>query len=1088
MNEFASTAMWAEATADHDAEQRRGLVVRAKVALAGTWPFLAAAQSEEEFEHRLALMQASIEAQTPPVVLAEVVAGLRRDWADLSGERAAEAAQLRTAALTVTASDKGESPKAYVHVHKHGSGDDEYYQIDHVASPTWIKTLSRAGSREEALQQAREFGLPVGLPIYENGRHVEGSILPPVQASEEFFHPQLGRWVAAKGGMTYHESYGEVSRPQLAAYRSHNVPPAQHDELEEYFGKGMHDAITNYVKRKGRNGLNYGDVFRDRPDENGNFEHDDEDYGSDGMGRWGSKRALFTPDPTDAWRYSHYPPTPASPAAGGDVVAPGDNLQASRPGAPNQVGPDGFPIDVATGEGRSEIGYANQLTPGVWSVPPDAAWPQRPNAGRPGTPPVNASRHQATEGAVPTPGPNPDYFSTGRQGLQGPPVFPQDPADEPHVANPFDDFYGGVPPQASSGSAQNQVDGQGYSRMGARGRLGFSQGPLGRVQASGQGGVVCTNGNCTRYHWAAGDGKRYGLPDEHRGPVIDTGRLPVTSALEGPKFRVGDRVLDGHGEGATVHAVFPSEDPGKSHRVQVRWDDPERNLRWDGTEHPQGAGDERAYYEHVFRPHPDEAGLGRYVDEAVPYEREIARAYAHRRTANKYIERRGDGWVILQKGTGKVLSHHDSQEEAQASFRAMEANKHGSRTGAADPTVHIQNFMDWANTHGHDPDELSSLLAYERTPGIGRATTDQIADHYHLEGPEWRERARMGSRRTAAERRFVPPYVNGPEPERGSTIPCPQCGGYGGIDAATFGDRGWHPCYHCGTTGTVDAHGEWEQGENGRGYEHGSQGLAPEQEASAPYLQGHKEGFEGNKFHHYPDHYRVERDGQETYHSPAAQQHYRDAEQSGDWEDQFQEFPTRQAARTAGTNGQIVGHCDHCHLPVRWHDEATGGELRHLHNSSNRCSDGKKAKTASRVEVPQFFDPAELAAQRVASLPPAITPADGTPPVMPGADSDVPQPDATSPAKVSSRRTAEMTLQSPTPENPTGRGEDEYRARTWDALVKQRPMQTAEDRNINTPQLPDAPIRTRQINTPTPGLGESSDNTREDDDQDEEED
>ena len=48
------------------------------------------------------------------------------------------------------------------------------------------------------------------------------------------------------------------------------------------------------------------------------------------------------------------------------------------------------------------------------------------------------------------------------------------------------------------------------------------------------------------------------------------------------------------------------------------------------------------------------------------------------RTANKYIEHRGDSWVILQKGTGKVLSHHDSKEKAEASFRAMMQSKHGS--------------------------------------------------------------------------------------------------------------------------------------------------------------------------------------------------------------------------------------------------------------------------------------------------------------------------------------------------------------------------------------------------------------------------
>lgn len=43
----------------------------------------------------------------------------------------------------------------------------------------------------------------------------------------------------------------------------------------------------------------------------------------------------------------------------------------------------------------------------------------------------------------------------------------------------------------------------------------------------------------------------------------------------------------------------------------------------------------------------------------------------------KYIKHRGDKWVIVQKGTGKVLSTHDTREKAIASFKAMMANKYG---------------------------------------------------------------------------------------------------------------------------------------------------------------------------------------------------------------------------------------------------------------------------------------------------------------------------------------------------------------------------------------------------------------------------
>jgi hypothetical protein len=44
----------------------------------------------------------------------------------------------------------------------------------------------------------------------------------------------------------------------------------------------------------------------------------------------------------------------------------------------------------------------------------------------------------------------------------------------------------------------------------------------------------------------------------------------------------------------------------------------------------------------------------------------------------QYIKHRNGKWVILQKGTGKVLSHHDTREKAIAAFKAMMVSKHGA--------------------------------------------------------------------------------------------------------------------------------------------------------------------------------------------------------------------------------------------------------------------------------------------------------------------------------------------------------------------------------------------------------------------------
>lgn len=68
---------------------------------------------------------------------------------------------------------------------------------------------------------------------------------------------------------------------------------------------------------------------------------------------------------------------------------------------------------------------------------------------------------------------------------------------------------------------------------------------------------------------------------------------------------------------------------------------------------------------------------------------------ASTKEANQYIKKQGDQWVILQKDTGKVLSHHDSEEEAEESFRAMMANKHGSVKQADGGPVPVMDKRKW---------------------------------------------------------------------------------------------------------------------------------------------------------------------------------------------------------------------------------------------------------------------------------------------------------------------------------------------------------------------------------------------------------
>lgn len=180
------------------------------------------------------------------------------------------------------------------------------------------------------------------------------------------------------------------------------------------------------------------------------------------------------------------------------------------------------------------------------------------------------------------------------------------------------------------------------------------------------------------------------------------------------------------------------------------------------------------------------------------------------------------------------------------------------------------------------------------------------------------------------------------------------------------------------------------------------------------------------------------------------------------------EFPHlySEGALTDGssTDGKIVGLCPGCTRAIRKHKTMHGNELRHLHNNSPRCF-GK----TSELE-PGLLE-AGHAAQEVGHelMKPLEEPTDGW-----------------------GWKSAESALQMyadylgrPDANNPTGRGPDEYKARTWDSYLTTRPMQSAEDRNVNTPVLPEKPIKTRNINTPTTGAEDNERARDEDEDEDE---
>jgi hypothetical protein len=70
------------------------------------------------------------------------------------------------------------------------------------------------------------------------------------------------------------------------------------------------------------------------------------------------------------------------------------------------------------------------------------------------------------------------------------------------------------------------------------------------------------------------------------------------------------------------------------------------------------------------------------LDYALASPAELVAESSVKEAEYKYVKKHGDKWVITQKGTGKVLSEHDSEEKAKSAFRAMEMHMH-SKTAAA---------------------------------------------------------------------------------------------------------------------------------------------------------------------------------------------------------------------------------------------------------------------------------------------------------------------------------------------------------------------------------------------------------------------
>jgi rubrerythrin len=196
----SSDAMWAEASRDVEAEANERALAMARVALAGTWPFLAAAGSVEEYTGRKALAHARISTALAEVVgsdpgtvealYQQVMAGLDADFAThLAAKRAqAAAAQAEQAAKAITAALRAQAIGTQVWMckvcseaiqseggsweHVDGSKDHQAIGLDGGRAPgyTWRSSTLVKGTEATLSTQSHTDG-----DIYTGGPcHVQG--------------------------------------------------------------------------------------------------------------------------------------------------------------------------------------------------------------------------------------------------------------------------------------------------------------------------------------------------------------------------------------------------------------------------------------------------------------------------------------------------------------------------------------------------------------------------------------------------------------------------------------------------------------------------------------------------------------------------------------------------------------------------------------------------------------------------------------------------------------------------------------------------------------------------------------------------
>jgi hypothetical protein len=367
--------LWTEASRDVEAEHSALRMAQAKVAVAGLWPFLALAQSESEFEHRLALAADHIANAVPVDLLHNIHESLRADY------------------LTVTAKD--------------AEGEEEADDEDDDGKPDWLQKKIQG--------EAAYFHAGLGAWVAVDGGEAIPDENKPTQ--QELARERIGLTTDPHEDPEeegYWNSLGNHQEGQAAA------DPTQYHGA--YYHAGRREWITAAVEEGSGGGNPY--YFTGGPEGGPNTGQTNQfpphPTGADPVdpinGEYPAQPQPWTVPPGGEWReepMNFNPPGgghhPASRLPFAHAAEVGDQTRCANCRGPIKM------VKVSWGSGKS---WTHTGEHGLAGDDDHEPIPAR-----------NAAYKLAEEGVEGRPGPNPHYFSGGGEGVggDGPSGFPVQP-------------------------------------------------------------------------------------------------------------------------------------------------------------------------------------------------------------------------------------------------------------------------------------------------------------------------------------------------------------------------------------------------------------------------------------------------------------------------------------------------------------------------------------------------------------------------------------------------------------------------------------------------------------------------------------